>query len=237
MTPEKLTEQLQKIYGTILQSVICYGSAAGHDFDKKISNVNLLIMLEDISLHSLAKSASLCQKWVKRGNPMPLFVDRTHLEQSRDVFPIEFFDIKEVHRVLYGEDPFRDMEISPAHLRLQCESELKAKIIALRSEYLRLYPNTKRLGDLLLHSASAFFAIFRGLLRLKGQFAQGEPVPATRRDLLSQLHQKTRLNVTIFETILEIRKGKKKLEKSQVMGMMEDYLTSLERVSSYVNNI
>lgn len=232
MTLEKFVEQLKQIYGPGLQSAILYGSAATDDFQKKHSDYNLLVVLDDISLSVLGKLAKLCQKWMRHGHPLPLFVDREHLLSSRDVFPIEFYDIKERHRMLHGEDLFLEMEIADSHLRLQCESELKAKIIALRSEYLRLYPNAKRLGDLLLHSASSFFAIFRGLLRLKG-----EPVPATRRDLLSQLHQKTRLNVAIFEAILEIREGKRKLEKSQVMGMMEDYLTSLERVSSYVNSI
>lgn len=232
MKLEELVEKLQKIYAADLQSVVLYGSAAGSDFHQQHSDYNLLVVLKDISLSALARSATLCQKWVREQHPMPLFLTAEHLAGSRDVFPIEFLDIKELHRVLYGTDPLQGLEIASTHLRLQCESELRGKLIKLRAEYLRLYPNSKKLQELILHSSSTFFAIFRGVLRLLG-----EVVPKTRSEVLQKLAQKTKLDLFVFAKILEIREGRRKSAKSEMESLMEDYLTTLEKVTTLVDNL
>ena len=231
MNPEQFTEKMKKIYGDDLLSVVLYGSAVGGDFHKCHSDFNLMIILKDISASSLEKSARLCQRWNWR-NPIPLFVSREHLKTSSDVFPIEFFDMKEQHKVLHGYDPLQGLEIHPTHLRLQCESELKGKLIALRSEWIRLYPSKRRGRKLILHSSSSFFAIFRGLLRVLG-----ETVPATKREVLKKLNAKTEFDTAVFEKILDILEGTKKLSRSEVLPMMESYLTTLERVATFVDKL
>ncbi|MDO8643954.1 MAG: hypothetical protein Q7S00_03175 [bacterium] len=230
MNPEQCTEKLREIYGSDLQSVILYGSSAGEDVHR-YSDFNLLVVLNDISFSSIGKSAKFCQKWMRK-NPAPLFVSPQHLETSRDVFPIEFYDMKERHRVLYGTDPLVEMQIRPDFLRLQCESELKGKLIALRSEWIRLYPSRRRGKKLMLLSSSSFLAIFRGLLRLLG-----ETVPPTKREVLIKLTEKTRLDISIFNRILDWLEGSKKLSRSEVLPMMEEYLTTLERVASFVDKL
>ena len=232
MKPEELVEKLRLIYQEELESVILFGSAAGQDFHHRHSDFNLLIVLKEISLPTLSKSAPLCQKWTRDGHPMPLFLTSNHLENSRDVFPIEFLDIKELHRVLYGPDPFKELVIANTHLRLQCESELRGKLIKLRAEYLRLTPNAKKLQELIRRSSSSFFAIFRGLLRLLG-----ESVPTTRREVLQKLNQKTKVDTSVFDKILAIREGSYKLAKQETESLMEQYLTTLEKVTSYVDNL
>ena len=50
-----LTERLKTLYADGLISVILYGSAAGGEFKERHSNVNLAVVLTDISLKNLAK--------------------------------------------------------------------------------------------------------------------------------------------------------------------------------------
>ncbi|MDO8462046.1 MAG: hypothetical protein Q7S98_04200 [Deltaproteobacteria bacterium] len=232
MKPEEMAEKLKGIYGTELQSVVLYGSAAGPDFHHRHSDFNLMVVLNETSLSVLARSVDLCQKWMREGNPAPLFVTSSYLVSSFDVFPIEFFDMKERHRVLYGQDPLSSLTLSREFLRLQCESELKGKLIALRTEWIRLYPSKRKIKKFLLKSSSSFFALFRGLLRL-----MGESIPPTKREVLGRLQQRTTLSMTSFEIILEVLAGNKKLSRTEIMPLMEDYLTTVEKVATFVDTI
>ena len=55
-----------------------------------------------------------------------------YLACSRDVFPVEFLDFQLVHETILGEDPFVSLQVDKAHVRLQCERELKATLVRLR---------------------------------------------------------------------------------------------------------
>lgn len=232
MKLETFAEELKSIYGDDLISLVLFGSAAGGDFHEGYSDFNTMIVLKDISLKNLARGAGLCQRWVSSKNPFPLFVDRPHLATSLDVFPIEFLDMKDQYKIIYGQDVLAGLSINSEHLRLECESELKGKLIALRSAWLEAYPSPRKLKKVLLQSSSSFFAIFRGILRLSG-----ETVPLNKRDVLARLNAKTQFDTSVFEKILEVKEERRRLSRSEVLPLMEDYLTTLERVASFVDKL
>lgn len=232
MKLEQLVEGLQKIYGANLDSIVLYGSAAGEDFQQKYSDYNVMVVLRDLNVEELARAAKLCKKWMGFKNPPPLFADKEYLETSHDVFPIEFLDIQEKHRLLFGEDPLEGLKISREHLRLQCESELKGKILYLREAFIQAYPSLRRVKNLLLQSSSSLFAVFRGLLRLLG-----EPVPPAKREVLAKLNEKTRFDTAVFEKILDVREGKRKLKRAEVMDWMAEYLTTLKKMARVADSL
>src|SRR5574340_854685 len=117
----QLTEHVRLVFGTDLVSLTLYGSAAGEDFVPGKSDLNLAIVLEHITFPYLKALHAHLPKWHKLGAAVPLLLDRRFVEQGRDVFPMEFHDIKEQHRVLYGEEIFARLEIDSRHLRYQAE--------------------------------------------------------------------------------------------------------------------
>ena len=117
----------QVCYGAELLSLIVYGSAAGDEFDPKSSDINLLIVLKNVGLELLGKSRPIQEKWRKKRFARPLFMDREYIERSLDSFPIEFLNMKESYKVLYGEDVLAGLRIDPSDLRLQIEREMKGK--------------------------------------------------------------------------------------------------------------
>ena len=50
------------------------------------------------------------------------------------LFPIEFHDIRELHRVLYGPDLVSNLEIGGAFHRAQVEHDLRARLLRLRQK-------------------------------------------------------------------------------------------------------
>jgi len=53
---------------------------------------------------------------------------------SDDVFPIEYLDMKDGHKLLYGRDFLSEINVSDANLRHECEFDLRSKLLKLRAK-------------------------------------------------------------------------------------------------------
>src|SRR5438552_5574529 len=136
MVHEKLVsefvEKMRTATGGNLTSVILYGSAAEGEFHPEYSDLNLLCVLQDTSFASLSKIAGAVEWWRKKKHHPPLILSPQELKDTADVFSIEFMDMKQRHRVLYGEDLLSNLDV-PMHLhRSQIEYELREKLFLLR---------------------------------------------------------------------------------------------------------
>ena len=125
------------LFGDDLVSVFLYGSAAGEDFIPGVSDYNLGVVLRSVRPEHLRRAALKVPRWRRRRIGAPLFLDPAFIRQSLDVFPIEFTEMTEAHRVLYGPDPFAGLTVGLRNLRHQCEFEVRGKLLALRTAYLR----------------------------------------------------------------------------------------------------
>ena len=62
----------------------------------------------------------------------PTVFTPAYLARSVDTFPLEFIEIQQQHVTVLGEDHFAPLVFEPAHVRLQCERELKVLEIGLQ---------------------------------------------------------------------------------------------------------
>jgi len=127
--PEKqiseFVTRLQQAAGANLVSVILYGSAVSGGYDPEFSNLNLVCVLQDASFPKLLALASVVESWMKQGRHAPLLIAKNELERSADVFAIEWMDMREKHRVLFGPDVIAPLEIPMQLHRVQLEYELR----------------------------------------------------------------------------------------------------------------
>src|SRR3954469_23669105 len=106
MTLDELVSQLRAAYGTELRSVVLYGSAAAGEHIPKRSDYNVLVVVDSLSLDKLRAVAAVARAWAEAGNPPPLTLTSREWRSSADIFPMEYADILERHKVLHGEAPF-----------------------------------------------------------------------------------------------------------------------------------
>ena len=132
----RLIDDLRAGHGENLVSILLYGSVAAGDHIELRSNHNLLIALKRITLADLGLSRTTMRDWLSLGQPMPVYFTVEELKRAADVFPIEFLQMEQARKVLYGSDPFEFVEISRANLRHQTEYELRTKLIQLRRLYI-----------------------------------------------------------------------------------------------------
>ena len=193
---------LRSSLGTRLKSVVLYGSAARGDFDDRTSDLNLILVLEDLEPSTLEALTGALRDWRARGQPTPRLFSPDLIRRSADVFPIEFLDIQAAHVALEGEDPFDGLPVGRDNLRLQCERELREKMMRLREGYAEASGSEREVKRLIAASYGSFAALFRGCLHLLG------PAPPARGDdAVGEFCRRTGLDARPFEAAARLRRG------------------------------
>jgi len=164
---EAFTREVQELYAGDLVAVILHGSAATGEHVAGASDINLVVILRQVTPALLRKAAGR-SGLASPGAATPLFFDPETLQDSLDVFPIEFLDMQERHRILWGPDLLAPLRIGGANLRLQCEQELRGKLLRLRQAYIETAESPDDLRQVLLMAAGSLLVLVRTLLRLGG---------------------------------------------------------------------
>ena len=224
--------ELIKLHGDDLEAIVVYGSATGGDFVPKRSNINLLLIFKDLQLPHLKKSLKLVANGRRRGIIAPLFLTRKHIETSTDAFPIEFLEMKENHVLIYGEDMLKDLEVRRDNIRLQCEQQLKGKLIRLRQTYLEIGLKKKGIESLLIESLTSLTPIFRNMLRLKG-----EEVPVGKEEVINAVSSQFEVDEEVFLSILRDKKGDERIGGMEAEEFLEKYLEEIRKLAIAVDEM
>ncbi len=160
---------VQSLYEDDLMSVLLFGSAAADEHVPGRSDINVVVILRRLTPALLRKAASYIRGWHRQGFATPLFFDPETLHASLDVFPIEFLDMQERHRTLWGPDLLAGVQIGRSNLRLQCEQELRGKWLKLCQAYVEGANTPSDLEGILRVAVSSIVVLARTLLRLGGE--------------------------------------------------------------------
>ena len=133
---EPTVRELQRVLGPRCVSVVLFGGLAKGEFIPERSDVNLLVVVEEVTIGLLDEVAPLLAQGAGAVRLGLLLLSEEDLRRSTDVFPIKFLDIQRHHQVLAGRDVFEGLEIARGHLRLRCEQEIKNLLLRLRQFYL-----------------------------------------------------------------------------------------------------
>jgi len=225
-------DEIFRSYKDNIHSITITGSSLTDDFVPGKSDVNSVFVLGAMDLKFLEILAPLGKKYGKKRIAAPLIMTAEYIRTSLDVFPMEFLNIKLLHKTLYGEDIFGDLEIGPSDLRLQCERELKVRLIGIRQGYLSCSGDGKILADMFIDSFSGYIPLFRSIILLLGK----EP-PLRNHDVLTVLEDVSGINTRVFRTVLTQKKQKTKLTMEQLNAIFEDYYTALEKLGDITDDI
>lgn len=229
MTPEQLTVKLKSIVGDNLISVVLFGSAAANDRTEGFSDFNLLVLVKDLNLSVLQSVAPMLRPWLAT-NPAPLFFSEKRFKEGRDVFPIEFLDMKESHRILWGADPFKKWIVPNEPLRLQLERELRSKLLLLQQKYLESEGDPKRVRDLLARSLSSFHVLFKTVLHLAGK-----DVPAKKKDAWKVLAKHVAIDHDALTVIHALRVNDKIALQHDPEDLLERLMRSVRAAIDFVD--
>ena len=200
---QELVTRLERAYDHRLVSVILYGSGASGNHHSNFSDLNVLCVLTAISAGELSDGEPAFAWWRGLGHPAPLLMTEREVHRSADSFPIEFRDMMDHRKLLYGSDVIAEVKIGSQYYRAQVEHDLRSKLFRLRQQGARALSDPPALLKLCLDSVSTFCVLARHALTAAGVEANGG-----RRAVVHQMSQTLHMDVTPFEVLLDVREDK-----------------------------
>jgi len=229
---EEFTADYTRAFGQDLVGISLYGSAAGGEYVPGRSDLNFLIVLTLNGIENLEKAFKIVERWQKRKVSVPVFVTVDYVTTSLDVFPIEYLDMQRRHVKVYGTDILEGLVFDPEHIRLQCEREIKGKLLLLREGFLETGGRARDLKELVSRSLPAFTALFGAVLHLKGA-----EVPHAKSEVVRKGCASLGLDGSVFEELVSVRRGDSRLKGEQLLSLFKKYLREVEAFSSLVDSL
>lgn len=229
---QTFAEKLREQTGENLQSITVVGSSLTEDFRPGQSDINTVLVLKKQVFDSLKAIASMAKSMSKNKLSAPLLMTTSYIEQSRDVFGIEFLDLQLTHRTILGEDPFAELSFGKKDVRLQCERELKATLIRLRQGYIASAGNKKLVGDILISAVKGLAGLLRAMLWLKDAER-----PVTDVEALRKAGEEFGLPAEMLVEVRGWRHRKARIDDSQVRVGFESVYTIVEQLANIVDKL
>jgi len=216
----------------LIHSVHIVGSALTQDFDPRTSDINSVIVLGKMDLKFLKFLAPLGKKFGRKRIAAPLIMTPEYIDTSLDVFPIEFFNIQQLHLTVYGDDIWLDLNIKKSDLRRQCEQELKVRLIGLRQGYVSAAGDQKKLTRGFAESFSGYMPLFKAIIMLLDKVP-----PRNNADILSVLEEISGVRTEVFKMVLNQKKQKTRPSIEQLNLVFEDYYAAIEKLGDFTDAI
>lgn len=195
----KYVEDQQEAYGSDLLAILMYGSAVTHEYDPKKSDINIAIILKDFSIETVSKGTLVQKKWNKKGIFSPFYMTKEFIASSTDSYPLEFLDMRENYRVLYGEDVLNGLEIMKEDVRVQCERQLKGIALHLRRMFMSQWESKRNYLDIFEKSMKDIFPVMKGLI-----FLYNEPIPNSKSEIIAKVEDLVNLGASSFSEVFNI---------------------------------
>jgi hypothetical protein len=206
------------------------GSAVTDDFDPERSDINTMIVLEQMDLEFLDLLGSLCHEMRDKRIGSPTLMTPKYIEQWLDVSPIELLDLKLVNQLVYGSDLFTGLDLDPGLIRLECKRELRNRLIMLGWGYVQAAGNKRELTDLLVDSVFMLAPLVRGVLHVKG-----EVPPVLAAPLFEQLAELVGPAALSFKEVYWMKLHHTKLPVARVRAILKDYYRAIETLIDVVD--
>jgi hypothetical protein len=143
---------------------------------------------------------------------------------------MEYSDILERHRVLYGAPPFDDVRVDLADLRRQLELEAMGKLLRLRQGVLAAGGDGRRQLELLEASRSTIMVLFRAVVRL-----HGDTPPTDTAELCRQVGQLAGFDAQPFIRVLHHVRGGEKLRPADAGPILSAYVTGVQQLVAHLD--
>jgi predicted nucleotidyltransferase len=230
MNVDEFVGQLRGAFGDELRAVVLYGSAASGEQRSPGAGSDLLVLVDSLQLSRLEAVGATVKAWTEAGNPVPFILTVEEWRRSVDVFPMEYVDILERHRVLHGDPPFGATRVDPVHLRHELEHEAMGALLHLRKGALAAGGDGRNRLQLLEVSKGTVLAVLRATLRL-----HGETPPTDALEVCDRAASVAGFDSTPFKRVVQHVRGDAKLSPKETGPLLASYVEGVERLVRHLD--
>jgi hypothetical protein len=212
-------KDVKGVFGEQLEGMLLYGSAVRGEFLPGRSNLNILLLVSSYDSAILKQYSSLHRQWSKEQIVVPLFLTEEELRTSAEIFPLEFLEIQEQHRVLGGRDPFIGFHVKTDRLREAVVQGLTSHSLRLRQRYVEGCGSVEATSILLPLSITSTLPLLRGVQRLLGR-----PVLSQSDAVIKDVAEQLMLDLQGLLDALLLKRGQISPGPHEVPRLFDRYL-------------
>jgi len=223
-------EGLAEAFGDQLLSITLYGGVARGEHSGPSSDVNVLVVLKEVTVEALDRAAPIIQEggitaW-RCFSPVSetCTARRTSSRPSSSTF-------KSITGC-WGSDLLEGLQISTDHLRLRCEQEIKNLLLRMRRFYVNRAHHTELIEATLASATSSFLASLGVLLRLKTRSA-----PVTRPEIAAASVRESGLDEGVLRDALALKSGDYRPEPGELKRLYGDFMCLVQQAADIVDEI
>jgi hypothetical protein len=212
-------KEVKSVFGDRLEGLLIYGSAVRGEFLPGRSNLNIIMLLSSYEAATLQLYAPVHKRWSKEQIVVPLFLTEEELGRTSSVFPLEFLEIQDYHRVLGGRDPFVGFHVNTDRLHGQVVQELAAHVLRLRQRYVEGGGQDDAVTILLPIAITSTIPLLRGAQRILGR-----PVSGQSDAVLSDMAGYLKSDLRGFRDALLLKRGQITPGPAEIPRLFDRYL-------------
>jgi hypothetical protein len=227
---EGLPEQTQKllqaysknvkgVFGDQLEGLLLYGSAVRGEFLPGRSNLNLLLVVTGYDAAMLKRYEPVHKRWSKEGIIIPLFLTAEEIRTSSALFPVEFLEIQEHHRVLGGRDPFVGFHVDAGRVGDGVMQGLAGHVLRLRQRFAESGGANDAVMILLPLAVTSIIPLLRGIQRMRGW-----PVITQSDAVIKDVGDRLQLDLQGLHEALMLKRGIISPGPSEIPRVFDRYL-------------
>jgi hypothetical protein len=225
-------KEVKSRFGEQLEGVLLYGSAVRGEFLPGRSNLNILLLVSSYDSAVLKQYSALHRQWSKEQIVVPLFLTEEELHLSAAVFPLEFLEIQEQHRVLDGRDPFIGFHVKTDRLREAVVQGLMSHLLRLRQRYVEGGGSVEATTILLPLSITSAVPLLRGVQRLLGR-----PVLSHSDAVIKDVAEQLPLDLQGLLDALLLKRGQISSGSYELPRLFDRYLQAVTLLTRAVERL
>lgn len=129
---EAWKDALATTLGDDLVAILLTGGVARGDYRPGESDITAIVVVKDASFAKLDAISAVTQDARYGARLAPTFLTAAEIPGAGDAFPLLYDEVKRFNIVIYGADPFAEIEVHDTHRRLRIEQELREAQVWLR---------------------------------------------------------------------------------------------------------
>ncbi len=222
-------KEVKGLFGEQLEGVLLYGSAVRGEFLPGRSNLNVLLLVSSYDQPLLKGYSAIHRRWSKEQIVAPLFLTEEELHSSASVFPLEYLEIQEQHRVLGGRDPFVGFRGDTTQLAAEVRQGLTGSLLRLRQRYVEGSATNEAALILVPLSITSLLPLLRGIQRILTR-----PVLYQSDALIKDVTEHLGIEPHGLQDALLLKRGQISPGLKEIPRVFERYLQAVAALTSKI---
>jgi hypothetical protein len=218
-------DALKAELGANLYSCCLYGSAVRGNAIEGVSDVNLLVVLNE---SNSAAHQAVARVLGARPQVDPFVLAKRGFERSVRAFATKFASIRRNYRVLHGADPLAGLSFDPQQERFLCEQALRN--LRLRLVYSFVTRSRHHGYDrFVARSVTTIFVQFSEALRL-----EGVSIPTDFEARIPILERELQIDGQLLRDLLELKRTAVRFNEAETIRWHERLFPMLDTVLRWI---